>query len=181
MQFSSDAVVRHPPEPLYRLCRERLTEAVHGVANVDFIEETARVDRPGRSEITNVWHGRGFIPKIAREVVAPDMLVCDVFVTWLDAELRCTFDVATHALTECVKSSGEILFRPLSRGRTRLTMQGDFTLDVTSVSAVPRRWRRIVERQAERFLIATLPRNVRGVARRLERALARTEVEPMAG
>lgn len=164
MRFSTYALLDQPAVAVYRACRDELTDVARDLVNIERIEQRSRADMPGRTRITNVWHGRGWIPKIAREVVAPEMIVCDAYVTWHDAEQRCDWEIETRFLTECVRCTGQITFRSCGRERTRLTMSGDLTLDVSTVSAVPRLLRGFVARQSERFLLAMVPGNVRGVA-----------------
>ena len=168
MRFSADAVVDHPVDRVYRVYRDALTEVAVEIANVERIEESARLPHPGGVEIANVWHGQGWIPRLVRHIIFPEMLVWDARVIWYDGPATCDWRITTRYFRECVDCHGTILFVAPAAGQTRITMQGRLDITLDSVTAIPARFRRRVAAAAERLLCGMVPPNLQGVAHRID-------------
>ena len=172
MRFETTAGVPHPVDEVYPCYRDDFSALATDVQNIEGVEVRARHAQQDGVVTEQAWRGRGWIPRVARRLLAPPMLRWDAQVRWYDAERRCAWSITPHFFGECVDCSGEVAWHDGGDGRrTRMVMSGNLRITLDSIAAVPRLLRRPLARRTERFLLGMVPRNFAGVARRANDAL----------
>lgn len=171
MKIRSESVIGHPRDKVYVAYRDRLPEIAAYLPNIDKIEEARRDATPSGCKLHNIWHARGSIPKVASAIIKPDMLKWDDFAEWHDADFRCSWQLKTRFFTDSIACSGATRFSEDGPQRTRVSLDGELTISLEQVRAVPGFLRAAVAPQVERFVVALVTPNLKRVNSGLEKYL----------
>jgi len=103
MKVDADAQLSFPREQVFQAYRDRLTEMVPFLDNIDSIVEESRRDEGNVSHIVNVWRsGDADLPKLARSVIKPEMLAWRDHAKWNAEQWTCEWRVEHLAFGQAV-------------------------------------------------------------------------------
>lgn len=172
MKVDADAQLSFPREQVFQAYRDRLTEMVPFLDNIDSIVEESRRDEGNVSHIVNVWRsGDADLPKLARSVIKPEMLAWRDHAKWNAEQWTCEWRVEHLAFGQAVDCAGKNQF--VDRGdRCTVEIRGHLNVDARKVPNVPRLLAGTVGPVIERFIVesirANLVKTANGVGRYLE-------------
>jgi hypothetical protein len=178
MRMEADAVVSFPRSLVWRTYRDELLALVKYMPNISAVEVKEREDGYGgdskQTRMLNVWRARSSIPVVAQPWLKPDMLSWDDYAVWNEGTWSCRWETKTHFFRDRTRSSGVTRF--VEEGaRTRIVLEGDFTLDLSGMPGVPRILASKIERGVESFIVSLLAPNVKTVAKSLDEHLRATQ------
>ncbi len=171
MELRADTRIAFPRPLVFSAYRDKLSELVDYLPNIRRIEVTERKESGSVVELTNVWHGGGDVPAVARAFLSEAMLAWTDTVRWDETQYAADWRVKTHAFPEAVISSGRNAF--IDEGDTTLfQLRGDLTIDPSKLKGVPRLLSGSVAKAVEEFLVKKIGPNMievaQGVAKYLE-------------
>lgn len=136
MIVSSSVYLPFPQPLVYLTYRDKLVEIVPFLANVQQIEIKSRREANGLIYFTNIWHGGGEIPPLARAIISEAMLSWTDYATWNEAQFTTDWQIETHAFTEAVYCKGKNHFLAEGSG-TRIQSRGELKIDPQKLTGVP--------------------------------------------
>jgi hypothetical protein len=171
MELRADTRIAFPRPLVFSAYRDKLSDLVEYLPNIRRIEVMQRKDDGHIVELTNIWHGGGDVPAVARAFVSEAMLAWTDTVRWDETSFTADWQVKTHSFPEAVTCRGRNTF--LEEGdQTVFQMRGDLTIDPAKLKGVPRLLAGGVAKAVEEFLVKKIgPDNVevaQGVAKYLE-------------
>lgn len=164
MEIRSDAVLPFPRALVFATYRDKLTELSPYLPNVTAIEIRERTDEPPVVRLTNVWHGAGEIPAVARKMIDERMLTWTDHACWNERDWTCEWRIETHVFTEAIRCRGRNRYVDLDGQSTRLEIRGDLEVDLKQVSAVPRFLAGKVGKTVEQVLVKLITPNLTRVS-----------------
>ena len=163
MRICSVSVLKHPRDSVWATIRDRLPEVVPLLDDIESVTVESRKDLPdGQVHLVNIWKAKPKLPAIVTGYVKADMM------SWTDrAEYRpqsheCAWSIEPHFFRERIKCSGVTRYEPAMGGRgTRVTFEGDLTLDLHNLPGVPSILEGPLASTVELFVVTLLPKNFR--------------------
>ena len=171
MEFCRDATISAPCPAVYRVFRDALEKVTADVENIHRVEPVGRESGPLGPVCRHTWYGQGFIPRVARPFLRPELLVLEDRIVWHDAGHRCQWLVQPRFFPRIGACRGELTFESVGPAVTRVEIRGDLTLTLRGLP-LPRLARRAVAHQVERFFIGLVTPNLQAVAARVQAHLA---------
>lgn len=163
------------PRPLvYATYRDKLVELVPFLPDVRQIEIKSRREDSGCIYFTNIWHGGGEIPALARAILSESMLSWTDYATWRDSEFTAEWRIEPHAFTEAVYCAGKNQFLADGSG-TRIESSGELTIDPKKITGVPSFLAGKVGQTVEEFLSQKIEPNLRQVSKGVQHYLEQTQ------
>jgi hypothetical protein len=176
MELSAETRIPFPRPLVFAAYRDKLSELVEFLPNIRRIEVTGRKDDGPVVELTNVWHGGGDVPAVARAFLSESMLAWTDTVRWDETQFVAEWHVKTHAFPEAVTSRGRNVFVE-DGDQTIFRLRGDLSIDPAKLKGVPRLLAGGVAKAVEELLAKKIGPNTievaHGVAKYLERQKAR--------
>lgn len=170
MIISCSTCIPFPRPLVYTTYRDKLTELVPYLPNVQRIEVKSHHKVDGLTHLVNEWHGSGEIPALARAVVSEAMLSWTDYAIWNDPEFTTEWRIETHAFTEAVRCVGKNRF--LENGSSTLVESlGELTIDPKQIPGVPQFLARRVVKIVETFLSQRIEPNLLQVSEGVRRYL----------
>lgn len=170
MIISSSACIPFPRSLVYATYRDKLTEIVPYLPNVQRIEIKSRDEVDGLTHFVNEWHGSGEIPAIARAVLSEAMLSWTDHAIWNDPEFTTEWRIETHVFSEAVHCFGKNRF--LEDGSSTLIESlGKLTIDPKQIKGVPQFVAGRVVQIVENFLSQRIEPNLLQVSEGVRRYL----------
>ncbi|MEM1023311.1 MAG: DUF2505 family protein [Myxococcota bacterium] len=172
MKVDADAQLSFARDQVFSAYRDRLTEMVPYLGNINSIVEESRQDEGGLSHVVNIWRSSDAdLPKVARSVVKPDMLAWRDHAKWNAEEWTCEWRVEHLAFGQAVDCAGKNRF--IDRGDScTVEIRGHLNVDAKHMPGVPRLLAGTVGPVIERFIVesikANLVKTADGVASYLE-------------
>ena len=167
MRLEADTLIDFPRELVFSTYRDRLPELVPHLPNVVSITVTQREDEVGGvagiSKLTNVWEGKGDIPKVATAIIRPDMVGWTDYATWNEAEWTVDWRTKTRMFTDQIKCEGHNTYEAVG-DKTLLKIRGVLEVNLKGVRDVPRLLAGRVAPLVEKFIISLLKPNLVSVA-----------------
>jgi hypothetical protein len=136
MELRADARLPFPRLTVFRAYRDRILDTVQFLPNVKRIDVKSTETTGDTTQIVNVWHGGGEIPRAVQAVVSEAMLSWTDRAKWDEKEFTCEWKIETHAMTEAVNCGGKNLFIEDGDG-TLLQIRGELTIDASKIRGVP--------------------------------------------
>ena len=171
MEIRCDALIPFPRPLVYATYRDKLVELLPYLPNIRGIDNKERKEEGGVVHLTNVWHGGGEIPAVARAFISASMLSWTDIATWREADMETDWKVETHSIREAVSSAGVNRYFETGDG-TRLEIRGDFSVDARKIKGVPGLIAGKVGRAVEDFMVKLVSQNLldvsKGVSQYLE-------------
>jgi hypothetical protein len=136
MELRADARLPFPRLTVFRAYRDRILDTVQYLPNVKRIEVKSTETVGPVTQIVNIWHGGGEIPRAAQAVISEAMLSWTDRAKWDETEFTCEWKLETHALTEAVHCAGKNMFVE-DGGGTLIQIRGELTIDASKIRGVP--------------------------------------------
>ncbi|GAB5549078.1 MAG: hypothetical protein RLO52_23595 [Sandaracinaceae bacterium] len=164
MRIEADSVLRHSRDAVFAAYRDDLPAFVEFLPNVRSIEV---IERQGQGDIVhlhNVWHGATELPTSLASALEARVLSWDDHAAWDEAGYTCDWVIEPHAFRNAVRCRGQTTFIDLDEGRTRIEMNGELSIDLERVRAIPTFLAGSLARTAEAFLLRQLTANLASVS-----------------
>jgi hypothetical protein len=159
MKVEADTFVDFPRELVFRTYRDRLTELVPHLPNVKRITVESRSDEGDVVKLVNRWEANAEVPKMARSVVKPEMMVWLDYATWDENAWTCDWRIEHATFARQVHCQGRNHY--VAEGdRTRLEIRGEISVDATRIPGVPRMLAGTLAPVIERFIVQTIRPNL---------------------
>jgi len=159
MKVEADAFIDFPRELVYSTYRDRLPELVPYLPNVKRISVESRTDEGDVTKLVNRWEANAEVPKVARSIVKPDMLVWLDHATWFQNDWAVEWQIEHLAFSQQVRCHGRNRYVD-EGGRTRLEIRGELSVDASRIPGVPRMLAGTVTPVLERFIVQTIRPNL---------------------
>jgi hypothetical protein len=171
MKIHSESRIHHPLEQVYQTYRDHLSEIAPYTPDIKEIVVNARDERPAGPKIHNIWIADREIPKVARNIIKPDMLQWDDFAQWDDTARHVDWVLNIPAFPNQVKCSGRNAFFADGPDRTRVVLTGNLEINAKNIPGVPRIVAGRLAPKIETFIVKLITPNLEKVNHSLERFL----------
>ena len=130
VQFKSTSVVKHPVGLVYETMRDRLSEIVNFLEDIESVQPQERKDlAAGKVRIVNIWQAAPALPSFIAQHVKREMLAWTDRAEWDQKAQECRWEIEPHAFKEWVRCIGKTSFEPAIRGEaTKITFSGTLEL-----------------------------------------------------
>jgi hypothetical protein len=175
MKLKSISVIKHPPMIVWTAIRDRLTEIVRLLDDIEEVTVQSREELPdGIVRLVNIWRAKPNLPAIVANHIKPEMLAWTDRAEYHTATLICSWKLEPHFFPEKISCVGVTRYEPAMGGRgTRVTFDADFNLAMGALPGVPPLLQEAVSKTLEPFMTALVPRNFRKLMDALEKSLSR--------
>jgi hypothetical protein len=178
--FQSVSVIRHPRPVVAALMRDRLSELVPLIEDIEAIttvEREALAD--GRVRVVNEWQARADVPAALAAVIRPEML------RWTDTALwsagsgasawSCSWSIVPAFQAGRFSCAGETRYGEAMAGRgTRVDFQGTLEVSARGLPGITGLLESQIGRAIESFAVNLIPASFRNVTRALGTFLDRS-------
>ncbi|MFH1469310.1 MAG: hypothetical protein ABIO70_33305 [Pseudomonadota bacterium] len=171
MEIRNDTVLTHPRALVYATYRDRLSELVAMLPNIEYLRVLSRRDDGETSFILNEWKAKGEIPEVAQRWIKPEMLRWKDHATWHGARWDVDWRLEMAFMQDRVSVAGTNRFVDLGPSRTRLELRGDLTIDARGMPGVPRLLAGKFGAIVERFVLGLVQPNLVKTGEALQRFL----------
>jgi len=178
MQFSSTAIVSHPPTIVLDTMIERMEAIVPFLPNIDSITTSSKTRLPdGRLRIVRRWQGSlNQVPLLLRPFASPEWLAWIDTALWTPAQYKVdwTHSPALESLEAFYDCSGTNFFEPHPDEpdkMTRMRITGALEVYPQRLPGVPQLLGQRLAPQIESFLIGLVTPNLTALAHGLQRYL----------
>ncbi len=173
MKIESSDHVPFPVETVFSLLRDRLSEVVPFLPNVNRVEDISREELgEGKVRIVRRWYGKGEVPKVAQKFLKPEMLSWVDTALWDETTHLCTWDLSHDAFKEQFRCSGKTSYKGVGEGETRIELVGDLSIDLRNIPGVPRMLARSVSPAVEKVLVNMITPNLSNLPKGLRAYLS---------
>lgn len=170
MKLEVSAEIPHPREKVFEVYRDKLTELVPFLPNVQSITVVTRREDGPTLYLLNRWHGGGDIPALVRKALSADLLQWDDHATWHSERFVTEWRTEVPAFKDAVRASGQNRFEASGPG-TLLRIDGEFTVDPGRIPGIPRLLASTLAPAIEKFLTGSIKANLLAVSKGVERYL----------
>ncbi|MCB9680963.1 MAG: hypothetical protein H6733_05775 [Alphaproteobacteria bacterium] len=170
MKFRSESFIAHPREAVFTTYRDKLADVVAFLDDIKQVNVLDRTEKGDTVVLHNEWVSDREIPSVAQAFLKPEQMRWDDYATWDAASYTCTFEIKTRAFTDAVRCVGGDTFLEVDGG-TKVILEGDFDVNVTSLPGVPSFLAKRVVPQVEKFIIALIQPNLEKVNEAIGRYL----------
>lgn len=161
MKFQSSQVIPFPVDQVFTLVRDRLTELVPYMPNVERIQAESREDLGGgRVRIVNTWYGKAEIPAVVKKIIKPEMIAWLDTAVWDEQEKTCQWQIEPKFFQENIQCGGVNHYRADGGDRVTLEITGDLSVRTKGIAGVPRLLEKKVSGQVEKFVVKLLTPNL---------------------
>jgi hypothetical protein len=179
MKVEADAYLDFPRELVFETYRDRLPELVPHLPDVERITVESREEEGAIVRLVNRWQARAEVPKVARSIVKPEMMVWLDHATWDQDAWTVEWRIEHATFAEQVRCGG--LNHYVADGdRTRLEIRGDLSVDAARIPGIPRMLAGTVAPVLERFIVGTIRPNLVSTADGVQ-AFLRSQERPDQG
>lgn len=161
MKFTVIDEIAFPIEQVFGAHRDELPNMVDFMPNVAKIDVKEREEDGDIVRLVNIWHAAETeVPAMARPFITPDLLRWTDRATW-DADERTTdWEIELGFLPGAITCVGHNVFEEFD-GVTRITMEGELTVDAKKIPGVPRLLAGKLGGAIEKFVINLVEPNMR--------------------
>lgn len=165
MKTKTIAIIKHPPELVWRTVRDRMPEIARLLDDIESVTPTSRESaRDGTLHIVNVWKARPNLPAVVSSRLEAKMFAWTDQAIWSGKKLECKWRIEPHVFADRVMSKGITRYEPAMGGRgTRVTFEGVLELSVANLPGVPAVFEGAVLAGVETFLGVLIPKNFRNL------------------
>lgn len=174
MKFEVEEYVNFPREEVYIVYRDHLPELVKFIPNAKKIEVKKREKKGTKTLIVNQWFGKYEIPKIARPYLKAEQITWLDIAEWDDEKYQVKWKFEPMFFKEQVKAEGVNYFFE-DGDKTRILLTGEFSIDLSNYTLIPKLLRRVVAPQLEKFIFSLIKPNLVKVCRGVEKFLKEKE------
>ena len=161
MNFTVVDEIPFSREQVFRTHRDRMADMVEYMPDIDTIEVVAREEDGDLVRLVNHWAAaQTEVPRIARAFIKPEMLRWVDTASWDQSRWRCEWNIELGFLPEAISCRGHNEFEEL-KGKTRITMNGELSVNTDKVPGVPKLLGRKMTPQIEKFVINLIEPNMR--------------------
>lgn len=159
MKVEADAHIDFPRDLVFRTYRDRLPELVPYLPNVKQITVESREEEGEVVRLVNRWVAAGEIPKVARSVIKPEMLIWLDHATWHQDEWYCDWRIEHATFARQVHCQGRNQYRE-EGDRTLIEIRGELSVDAARIPGIPRMLAGTITPVIERFIVQTIRPNL---------------------
>jgi hypothetical protein len=172
--FKSVAIVKHPIEVVWITVRDRLSDLVPFMEDMESITSLRREDQAeGIVCLDNLWQAKPGSFLRQSSYIRPEMFAWIDRAEWRPRSHTCHWQIESKFLPEALQCSGLTSYEPALGGRgTRLTFEGEIGLITTNLSRLPF-WDNSFLSGFELLASSLIPRNMRKLTEAVESFLLR--------
>lgn len=175
MKFTVIDEIPFPMEDVFKTHRDKLPEMVDYMPNIDKIVVDARDEDDELVHLVNTWHAAETeVPAIARPFIKKELLSWIDRATWNADEHTVEWDIELGFLPEAITCRGSNEFEEFD-GITRITMEGELTVDASKIPGVPRLLSKKLGSAVEKFVVGLVEPNLRETNKIVSRYMAEDE------
>ncbi len=161
MEIRSQSVIRHPRDVVYLAYRDELQRiAQDHMPDIKELRVLSREESEGVVKLHNEWHSSAELPRVAKKIIKPEMLIWDDFATWVDDGHYVDWELKLKVFTQSMHCSGRNYFEGAGPGATRIRVTGDLDIDLSEMPGVPRLVARRIAPTIEKFVIGMVTPNI---------------------
>lgn len=162
MEFSFAEALTHSARDVYLIMRDRMTEVVPLVPNVESIEVLEREERPdGRLHVLNRWQGSpSATPRAIRPFVKPEYTAWLDDALWDDKRSLVEWKFLTEHLGGLYRCEGINYFEDNGKGGCTVRLTGTFELYPEKVAGMPKMLARKIAPVFEKWLLGLVAPNL---------------------
>lgn len=167
--FQSVSVIRHPRAVVAALMRDRLSELVPLISDIEAITTVAREAlADGRVRVVNEWQARADVPAALAAVIRPDTLRWTDTALWSADGGVCTWSIAPAFQAGRLTCAGETRYGEAMAGRgTRVDFAGQLEVSARGLAGITALLESQLGRAIESFAVNLIPASFRNVTRAL--------------
>jgi hypothetical protein len=172
-QFKTLIILKHPRELVWTTMRDKLSELVPLVNDIESITTEKRDEEPdGRVRLVNVWAARPVIPSVLEGVLNPSMLRWTDRADYDPIKWECRWRIEPHFCPERTQCEGVTRYEPaLGKAGTRVTFEGWLEVNAKDLPGVPSFLNSTIATAIESFITALIPGNFRKLTNALSTRL----------
>ena len=131
--------IAKPVEVVYPLVRDRLSEIVPYMPNIERIDVVERQDMGGgRTRVVNQWFAKADVPAVAKKFLKPDVLSWKDLALWDDERRQVEYTLESRLARDLYDARGTNSFRPSADGGTDLTIRCELVIHADRIPGVPK-------------------------------------------
>lgn len=164
--FKTVAIVKHHPDIVSSIVRDRLPELVSFLDDIEQITVVERVEAPdGTVRLVNHWKANPPIPPMLASVIDPTMLAWLDRVEWNPSGLECRWRIEPQFLAGRTRCEGLTRYEPALGGKgTKIVFDGQLDVTARGLAGVPALVENMVSNGIEAFVTTLIPKNFRRLA-----------------
>ena len=161
--FKSIVVVKHPPALVWATIRDRLSELVPLLDDIEKITVVERKEEmDGTVRLVNLWKANPKIPAMLASVVKPSMLAWTDRAEWNPRTYQCKWRIEPQFFPDRTRCTGITSYETAMGGRgTRITFEGSLDVAAHSLAGVPSFLESTISKGIESFVTTLIPKNFR--------------------
>lgn len=159
MRFTSTSTIHHPRDAVFAAYRDRLPDVVPYMDDIAAVVVLSRREEASRVHLHNEWASAAEIPAAASSFLSKDDTKWDDHAIWDASNHTCRFEIHTRVFRDAVHCTGTNTFTEVPGG-TRVVLEGEFSLDASKVTAIPRLLRGAIVPQVEKFIVSMIQPNL---------------------
>lgn len=177
--FKNIIMVQQPLDIVWLTIRDQISELVPYLDDVAAIDtQQRREDEHNIVHLVNMWRADVSVPKVAAGIIDPSKLAWLDFASWEPMQHLCRWRIEPQFFAKRINCQGETRYETAMGGRgTRITFEGDITIDAGDLPGVPGFMQHSVSNAVESFVTTLIPKNFRKVTDALSELLV-TDAEP---
>ena len=162
MLFQYQENIAFPASTVYSALRDRASELVPFLPEVDRIETVERVTQSdGRLRLTNVWQGNSkSAPLAARPFLTKEMMRWRDIATWNDDDRSLHWKFETMHMESLFACEGVNSFETIDQGRCTFHVSGTIETYPEKVPGVSTSLGRLLAPKADRWLVNLITPNI---------------------
>lgn len=174
MKLFVEDTIRYPLDLVFNTYRDNLDKLAVYLPNIDAIEVKEREEpKPDQVRLLNLWKAApSEIPAVVRPFVDPSKLQWKDYALWDASDYSCTWRNELNIFTDQITIQGRNTFTAVGDNATKITINGDLTVDAKRIPGVPRFMAGKIGSAVEKFVVTTIKPNLTGVNRGLEKFIA---------
>ncbi|MEW5945168.1 MAG: hypothetical protein AB1742_03120 [bacterium] len=163
----------YPMDVVFSVYRDRQAEYTKYVPNLRKVVILKREQRSDHEVFLSVeWHGFGQIPAAVRSILHPHMIKWKDTQLWDSTKMTNEWTIEPYFFREFVECKGKWSFFPEGDDRTRIELDGHFSVNITHFPGVPKVILRqaggVIEKFIGRYVKPNLVANSKGIKKFFE-------------
>jgi hypothetical protein len=162
-------------EKVFTTHRDKIEELVQYMPNVDSIVTKEREEDGDIVRLVNLWKAaESEIPSVARPFIKPDMLQWEDRAEWDGDFYEVAWEIELGFLPGVIDARGHSEFEDFG-DETRVTIDGEITVDASKLPGVPGLMEKRVAKALENFVVNLIKPNLKETNEIIERYLRENE------
>jgi len=163
MKIHSESIIPHARDAVFETYRDRLPDVAAFLPDVESITVLHRTEEDGRTVLHNEWVSNTDIPKTAQGFLKPEHLRWDDHAVWTHNAYQVAWRIETRVFSDTFRCQGTNTFLADGPAKTRVVVEGELDIDLSSMPGVPRFIARRLAPQVEAFIVKMIAPNLQQV------------------